>query len=144
MKKRKINLCQNHLPEFFKAIKAGDVSRVEALEHQLTPEEECVACAFVFKTKGTVRDALESFLNKEGFEVEKKEKRTIKEKTYYWLLKGFILLGSLLFILFFLALFKGVLFGSKINLLALNIMEMIFVSILTIFVFVVVDDKLLE
>lgn len=65
--KTKIKVCQNHLAHFFEALVRGEVEAVRRVEHQLTAEEECVACAYLLRARGEARNEAEEFLVKEGF-----------------------------------------------------------------------------
>lgn len=85
--RKKIKACKNHLTELYDALKARNLRLVEEIEHKLTPSEECVACAYVFKTKGAIRDSLEDFLNSHGFEVSSRRKNNYFE---FWAFRIFI------------------------------------------------------
>lgn len=56
--KHQVPLCQNHLGLLFEALKTNKVKDVERLEHKLTKIEECVACTYVLKEKGSAAEAL--------------------------------------------------------------------------------------
>lgn len=142
--KRKINICSNHLPDFFKALQIGDLKQINKIEHNLTKEEECVACAYIFKTKGSVRDALGTFLNEEGFEVDLSSEKTKNKILSFWIFRIAVLLIiiSLLFILFTVV--KYFIIGLQVSFFNLNIIEYIAILTLAIFIFLIVDDKIIE
>lgn len=139
--KKRIQICQNHLADLYEALKRGNVREVQKVEHLLTPAEECVACAYIFKTSGTVREALEDFLEKEGFEVESKKNKT---GARYWILRIMIFLAT--FIIFYAVgvLLKKLFFGTAIALAKINIIEFVFVFMLSIAAFLIVDDFLFD
>lgn len=64
--KFKVKVCDGHLPQFYEALKSGDLMAVKKIEHELSPYEECVACAYLLKSKGEAREEAEEFLAKEG------------------------------------------------------------------------------
>ena len=142
--KKKVNICQNHLGEFFEAIKEGNLSLVEKLEHNLTPSEECVACAYVFKTNGTVREALANYLNKDGFEIETQFETSKARDLVFWGVK----------IAVFCAVFAGVyltenavrklIIGGNFVALNLSIAEYLLIMVVSVVLFLVLDDRFLE
>lgn len=77
--------CENHLTALYNAIKINDVKGIEKIEHQLTVQEECVACAYTFKSKGEVKYELLSYLKSQGFEVEPRKEETIFEHLNFWI-----------------------------------------------------------
>ncbi|KKR25782.1 MAG: hypothetical protein UT57_C0055G0007 [Microgenomates group bacterium GW2011_GWC1_39_7] len=139
---KRIRICQNHLVDLYEALKRGDVGKVEKVEHLLTPAEECVACAYLFKNSGTVRDALESYLQKEGFDVEAEKKNYFNLK---FLISRAVAFIAIFVIVFFLeTIFVRIVFGREILLFQLNIIELTFISVVSISLFVIVDDFLFE
>lgn len=135
--KKRIQICQNHLADLYEALKRGDVREVQKVEHLLTPAEECVACAYIFKTSGTVREALEDFLEKEGFEVDSQKNKT---ELRYWILKIVVFFGIFFILFVILGVVKKIVFSLQGNLLTLNIMELSILFIATTLVFVVIGE----
>lgn len=79
--------CENHLADLYDAIKNNNIEEAQKVEHELTVQEECVACAYTFKAKGEVRNELLSFLKTEGFEVEARQKVSVLDHFYYWFVR---------------------------------------------------------
>lgn len=108
---KKARLCQNHLAQFYEAVKRGDLKVVERIEHELTPAEECVACAYLFKAKGATKKELERFLIKEGF-CQQFPRRSFKlQNTVFLISRIGIFLGTFLICIiaftFIWSVFKG-------------------------------------
>lgn len=143
--KRKINICKNHLPVFFEALKNEDLARIRKIEHVLTSEEECVACSYLFKTKGETRQVLEDFLNKEGFEVSKALPQTGRSVLNFWVTRIFILIVILAIVYFLEYFFKKLLIGNaSLSIFSLNLIEYIIISLIAIGVFLYIDDIFLD
>ncbi|OGD85949.1 hypothetical protein A2Z23_01775 [Candidatus Curtissbacteria bacterium RBG_16_39_7] len=79
--------CQNHLTELYEAIKQGNVAEIEKVEHELSSEEECVACAYALKAKGEAKRELLRFLKSEGFSVEVPREKGQTRSLVFWLLR---------------------------------------------------------
>lgn len=139
MSQLKVQICNNHLADFYDAIKSGDLKRIDILEHELTNSEKCVACAYVFKTRGTVREALETFLNGEGLEVaiEQSENSSISE-VKYWGRMAFIFSAVLFGVYYSVMFIKKNVFHILIS---FGIIEYTIIGILTIIIFVYIDDR---
>lgn len=54
----------SHLARLYDAIETNDLPHVLEIEHLLTNEEKCIACAYALKAKGEVKTALEEYLLK--------------------------------------------------------------------------------
>ena len=91
-------LCNAHLIALYQAIAAGDVKSTYEIEHELSKDEECVACAYMLKAHGTVRATLSHFLQDEGFMVSGLEDRSFFTELRFWLLR--IVIVTLLFLSF--------------------------------------------
>lgn len=61
-----LQLCNRHLLEFFHAVEKGDLQQILTIEHELTPEEECVACTYGLRAPKKVKKALNDFFKKQG------------------------------------------------------------------------------
>lgn len=144
MDKKKVNICENHLPEFFDAIKEGNLNLIKQLEHELTPSEECVACAYVFKTNGTVREALVDYLSKDGFEVESRVSNSKVKDLTYWGIKMAVFLVVFLGIYLIENAIRKFILGGNFFVLNLNIAEYLLIMILSVVVFLLIDDRFLE
>ncbi len=92
----KLKLCNEHLQALFRALERGDVASVYQIEHELTPEEECVACAYALRAHGAVRQVLDTFLRKEGFLVASPAQVGIGAEISYWLVRIGLLTGLIL------------------------------------------------
>ena len=79
--------CENHLADLYEAIKNEDLAETEKVEHQLTIEEECVACAYSFKAKGSVKGELLSYLKSQGFELDVRRKESLLDHFYFWFVR---------------------------------------------------------
>lgn len=78
-----LKLCNEHLLGLYRAIERGDVSSVYRIEHTLTYDEECVACAYSLRSSGAVKEVLDTFLRQEGFSL------TSADDTSFWGMVGF-------------------------------------------------------
>src|SRR3989338_6566952 len=76
--------CENHLVELYEAIKADEIGEIKKIEHELSPSEECVACAYAFKAKGEAREVLGEYLRSEGFAVESSTNESILSAFWFW------------------------------------------------------------
>ncbi len=83
---RSLKLCNQHLQELFQAIETDDVRALYRIEHQLSPDEECVACSYVLRAHGKVRLALVDYLKQKGFFVEQKEGH-IGTEIIFWVMR---------------------------------------------------------
>jgi hypothetical protein len=138
----KIQICQNHLSEFYEAIKTGNLPLMDKIEHELTNEEKCVACAYVFKTQGTVREALEVFLNSEGFNVAvENPNQAVESEFLYWVIRLFIFSIVFFIVLFVAFVVKHFVFH---NYFSFNIIEFVAIVLVTLLIFLLADDKFLD
>ncbi len=85
--------CENHLTALYDAIKINDIAGIEKIEHELTVEEECVACAYTFKSKGEAKYELLSYLKGQGFEVEPRHEETIFGHIIFWSVRLIFFIG---------------------------------------------------
>ena len=88
--------CQNHLTELYEAVKRGDIAQIKTVEHELSQEEECVACTYALRAEGEAKDVLLQYLKKEGFSHEVSSKRSIFEYFWFWGARAAISLGVFL------------------------------------------------
>lgn len=96
--------CENHLAELYEAVKAGEISKIEKIEHELTPSEECVACAYVLKAKGGAKKVLLEYLRSEGLSIESSQNTGLFSGLLFWIIKFGIF--SIFFIPIFVSLLK--------------------------------------
>src|SRR3989344_8238077 len=94
--------CENHLTALYDAIKINDVQGIEKIEHKLTVEEECVACAYTFKSKGEAKFELMSYLQSQGFYVEPRTEETILEHLNFWVVRLAFVFGIYIFVYAFI------------------------------------------
>lgn len=76
--------CENHLAELYEAIKTNNISELEKIEHELSSQEECIACAYALKAQGEAKQVLFKFLKGEGLLVEAPKEKTILDHLIYW------------------------------------------------------------
>lgn len=79
-----MSLCNNHLTKLFNAIETGDSRTIYQIEHELTPDEECIACTYVWRAHGHAKKELEQYLKNEGFG-NFTDTVNLKEKVSFWL-----------------------------------------------------------
>jgi len=91
--------CENHLGQLYEAIKTGNIADIEKIEHELSPIEECVACAYALKARGEAREVLIEYLKSQGITVEFGAKSGILESLWFWSTR------LLLFLVIFLPVF---------------------------------------
>jgi len=144
MEKKKVKICRDHLPEFFEAIKKGNLNLVKKLEHELAPKEECVACSYVFKARGSVREALADYLQKDGFEVETGGKETVIKQAFFWIFRLFIFALVFAALVLFEMSLRNFLLGLSFNFLKLNLFEYLVIGLASVIIFLLIDDNLLE
>lgn len=142
MESNKVSICDSHLPELYEALNKSDLNSVKRIEHKLTKAEECVACAYLFKTKGSVRDALESYLQGEGFDVEANSESRLTIKSF--VLRFSIFLLSLAFVLSIESLIKTIFLKTTFLELKINVLELTLIITVSIAIFVVIDDFLFD
>lgn len=138
-----LELCGEHLQALFRALERGDVDLVYQLEHELTPEEECVACAYALRAHGRVREVLDTFLQKEGFMVATPLHLNLVQEVWYWVLRigiltGFIVIASKVGIFFKAAILES---RSGVELGSFGMVGALMVGIA---LFVMIDSWLLE
>ena len=97
--------CENHLVELYEAIKADKIGEIKRIEHELSPSEECVACAYAFKAKGEAREVLGEYLRSEGFAVESSPNESIGSTFWFWAVRALIFLAVLLLLVLVLKTF---------------------------------------
>ena len=137
--KKNVPICENHLSELYQAVKAGDISLMDKIEHELTEEEKCVACTYVFKTHGTVKEALEHFLN-DGSAVGVIEEETSKSLLAFWGLRLSILFVILGIDFFLAAALRVLFFRQAFALFSLSILGYTTVGLTSLVAFLFVDD----
>ncbi len=143
-----MKLCENHLTLLFEAIKSNDVENVEKIEHTLTPQEECVACAYLLKAGEPVASALSRFLKQEGFHVVVPSKQTRLEHLLLWLLRISLFASSILIALGIESIAKQILFQQYSfgppSVSSFGIIEMIGIGILSLLIFLTIDDRFID
>lgn len=85
--------CDNHLADLYDAIKSDNIPELEKVEHELTSQEECVACTYAFKAKGSTKEVLLSYLKSEGLGVDIPVKENAVDHFYYWFVRVAVFLG---------------------------------------------------
>ncbi len=133
-----MSLCGNHLSELYAAVKAGDIDLMDKVEHELTEEEKCVACTYVLKTHGTVREALERFFNDSTGEIVEKE--TFRSILAFWGLRlgmFFVILGI---VVFGAAIFRVALFREAFSVVSFNVLEYTVIAMTSLVIFLFIDD----
>jgi hypothetical protein len=137
-----LKLCNEHLTHLYDAIIRGDIKSVYRLEHELTTEEECVACAYALKADGHVREILDTFLQHEGFAVEAPTATSFIEELKYWGVRIGILIAGLLFYFNASLVFKAYILNSRyVN---LNSFELAGVFMMTLATLIVLEHWLFE
>lgn len=143
--KARIPVCHNHLSELFEAIQRGDIVTIEKLEHELTYEEECVACGYLLRARGSVRDALIHFLKEEGFLVEVVASESPFDHALFWGIRSLMFFS--LFVVFFTAekfAQQAFINARNFNFFSLSIIELIFVTFAALLVFIIIDDAFFD
>ncbi len=92
--KKQISLCSDHLARLYEDIKNGNLEDLKKIEHKLTPTEECVACTYLLKANGTVKEAFENYLAKEGIRVKEDKESNVN----FTLTTNLRLMGTLVFL----------------------------------------------
>ncbi len=137
------NLCNEHLIDLYHAIAQGDVERTYEIEHELSTEEECVACAYALKAHGNVRKTLTHFLQEEGFLISDPQSQTIGDELKFWFIRCMIL--TFLFLAYInLGMFaKTYLIASK-TIVTLGMFGIIGAFIMTLSSFLMIEQWILE
>lgn len=138
-----LKLCNSHLMQLYDAIVKGDVKKTYSVEHELTHEEECVACAYALKAHGTVREVLDSFLQKEGFQVEAPDSSNVLGEIRYWFVRIAILVGLLFFFINIGVTLKTYLLASRTE-VALGSFGLVGTMLLTFSSFILIEQWFLE
>jgi hypothetical protein len=143
--KCQVPVCANHLGLLYAAIRDGNLPLISKVEHELTIEEKCVACSYVFKTHGTVKQALVSYLNDSGFEVASAGARSLLGESMFWLLRGGILFVTVISTGFLLWLVKYYVLGMRsIGIFSFSLLELTVVILSSLVIFLVMDDLFLD
>ncbi len=141
MQKRKINICQNHLTQFYEALKYNDLNLSENIEHLLSPQEKCVACVYLLSAQGTIKEALVDYFAKEGILVDPSPSpKTVKEALVFWSLRALFFIMIFFIIVTAESFVKKLLFGIYNDLFSLGLVELVAVSMVSLFIFLIVDD----
>lgn len=142
---KSVPICENHLSEFYEAVKEGNMPLIEKLEHELTEEEKCVACAYVFKTNGTVKEALEDFFRTDGLSADAGPRYSSGGEAFIWGLRFFVFSGIFGIVYYLSAVLKQLLMGAKaLSLFSFNFTEYILIVMVSVFVFVVINETFLN
>lgn len=140
----KVKICDNHLASLYEALKSANVSQVKKIEHQLTHEEECVACVYLLKSSGNAKQALAFFLRKEGFPV----KLSDTSGKFHW--HTYLLTRVLLFAVLFAAIFSiiavvsGIIIDHSFIPQSVRLFPLLISFLLSVLVFLVIDDSFFE
>lgn len=140
---RSLPICNTHLPEFYEAIKANDLTLMEKIEHELTSEEKCVACTYVLKSRGTAREALKAFLSGEPMDIGKVEAKSNKvlDEFLYWGAR-LMTLSIILMLVFSMAIFiSRYIFSYSFSFGVFQITSVVVVSLA---LFLYIDDRFLD
>lgn len=136
-----LELCNKHLQGLFRAIEKGDLKTVYQIEHRLTRDEECVACAYAFRAHGAVKEVLDTFLEQEGF-VASTDKKTLRAEITHAIARLGILVAMFLFFLHTGSYFKTAIVGGYTA--QLGSFGLLGAFLLSISTFVFVDEWVLE
>lgn len=96
----KVQICQNHLPMLYEALKANNIKDTEKIEHVLTEEEQCVACAYILKIKDSASVALERYLIDQGFKLQPSKTHPISKMFIFRLFELFLAMIGIVAIIF--------------------------------------------
>lgn len=142
---KKFTACRSHLGMLFDALEKGDMKAVENLEHLLTPIEECVACSYGFRIKGTVVNEFEDFLRKQGFTVDASIPASLVDQVWYWAIRlGILVLIFALFLAIERSIMGMIFKNFSYNPLSLNVVEFLSVTLGTLLIFIFIDDTMLD
>lgn len=146
--KIKVKICDSHLAALFEAIKKNDTFGVESIEHVLTTSEECVACAYLLKADEPVASILGRFLQQEGFLVAVPAHETILTHVFFWLFRISLFASSILVAFGIEAIVRQIVFGAYgfgwPSLTSLGVIEMIAVGVISLLIFLIIDDKFID
>lgn len=145
MKSNHLKVCRNHLSELFNAMEQGNIQLIKELEHELTPQEECVACAYGLKASLQGKNELENFLKKEGFTVDIKVQSSFISQVFYWMFRAVLFFALFAGILIAERMLTNVFFHSKTySLFSLNMVEFVSATFFSFFAFTLLDDTLFD
>ena len=143
-----MKLCESHLASLFEAIKRNDIENVEKFEHVLTPAEECVACTYLLKADEPVAAVLSRFLEKEGLLVASHTKETLVDHLLFWLLRTSLFASSILIALGIESIVRQIVLGEYAfglpSLTSLGVIEFIAIGIISLLIFLTVDDRFID
>lgn len=148
MVKKKIKICKNHLSVLFEALEIGDISLIKKVEHQLTSVEECIACAYTFKFHGIARETLVDYLVKEGFSkgLGRSDNDNVgKSPLQYWGLRLILFSAIFISVLTIRVILNHFLFKLPFKgLFSLGPFEIIYLSLISLIIFLLIDDRFLD
>lgn len=139
MKKNNKKLPKNNLPELYDALQSGDTKEVKKIAAKLTPSEESVASAYLYKNEGKAADALENELEKDGEGIIKEEQN--KLTIFILCLRIAFLFAIFIVVLFIeLSIKKAYFSHSELDLLKGSLFDYIISGIAGLIISLVVDD----
>ncbi len=147
MPTKKITICENHLPELFEALKRGDLQEIKEIEHELSPQELCVACTYTYRVKGTTKEFFEQLLQEKsslaGSEMVIHKLHT--DGIAFWILRISILLTIVAGIFFVVSLIKQF-FNINFyqNGFSFSILEITLIYIISLIIFLWIDDTFFD
>lgn len=143
-----IKLCESHLASLFEAIKRNEIENVERIEHVLTRQEECVACTYLLKADEPVATVLSRFLQQEGLLAVSPLKQTLISHILFWLLRISLFASSILIALGIESIVRQIVLGEyAFGLPSLNsfgVIELIAIGVLSLLIFLTIDDRLID
>ncbi len=128
-----VKVCSNHLPDFYEALKEGNLENVRRFEHTLTPSEQCVACAYILKAHNEqTREEAEQYLAREGVlnYISTDESRTAVQgkvwgaAIFYLLILAVVYLGEYALKRIFLNFSGGLFTASAVETVAIIVLSM--------------------
>lgn len=140
----RFSVCSNHLQSLYEALARDDIKQVVKIEHELTKPEECVACAYVFKSSGEAKNVLARFLIERGFavSVENPVSKTKGSDFLFWT-KRAMLFGCIFGPVFFAENFIRKLLIRDVTFDGVAVfLEIVAVSIVSIVMFLMLDDMI--
>lgn len=142
---KSVPICENHLSQFYEAIKEGDLPLMEKLEHELTDDEKCVACSYILKTNGNIKEALKAYLETDSVSVETSVSCYFGNPVYSWGLRIFVFGGIFGAIYYLATQIQQLATGVKAStLFSMSITGDMIVVILSVLVFVFVEETFLR
>lgn len=137
-----LQLCNDHLIKLFRAIERGDVDTIYRIEHQLSPTEECIACAYSLRAHGLAKEVLDTFLHEEGY-IGTNVAATQGEEIRYWLTRV-MMLGGLFFLFLLLSSFVKSWITDNPFTLSLSAFSIVGLFMISIASYIFLEFRILE